>query len=308
MGLERKFPLGGKLLDPWLRGVEPYLRWGLGRTGERAALALLVLAFYATVFFLIGLVDPSASGVGQPMEGTWRLAAGGWGRCFLGLAACYGVAFFAIASGYFWSRWFGAGLAASGALTAVLAMITAGYNPALLTWGLTHGSIWLLLAGGSMAERYDGQPGWRARWHVDDDGVDRVRKAVTRAAAGLPSLIAYALAPRTEHHCLRGVCVDSLQRSADGYTLLAWVALLLAVGAVVALLARRTVGVVLLVGSGVAALVGAVHSLGQGIAPSAGVHWLVGPLAAVVSTLLLGAALAPLAAPVWRAVRRLGPT
>jgi len=50
--------------------------------------------------------------------------------------------------------------------------------------------------GTKMAARYDMQEAWRARYKMDDLGVARLRKTVTRAAASLPSLIVWALGPR----------------------------------------------------------------------------------------------------------------
>jgi hypothetical protein len=47
-----------------------------------------------------------------------------------------------------------------------------------------------------MAERYDLQAGWRERYGMDEFGVARLRKTVTRASASLPSVILWALAPK----------------------------------------------------------------------------------------------------------------
>jgi hypothetical protein len=52
------------------------------------------------------------------------------------------------------------------------------------------------LAGKSMAARYDLQEGWRQRYNMDDLGVARLRKTITRSAAALPSVILTALAPK----------------------------------------------------------------------------------------------------------------
>ena len=52
------------------------------------------------------------------------------------------------------------------------------------------------LAGKKMAARYDLQEGWRQRYGMDEFGVARLRKTVTRAAASLPSLILWALGPK----------------------------------------------------------------------------------------------------------------
>jgi hypothetical protein len=47
-----------------------------------------------------------------------------------------------------------------------------------------------------MAAAFDAKPGWRERYKIDEQGVIRVRKAVTRAATSLPAMILFALAPR----------------------------------------------------------------------------------------------------------------
>ena len=52
------------------------------------------------------------------------------------------------------------------------------------------------LAGKSMAARYDLQEGWRQRYKMDDLGVARLRKTITRSSASLPSLILWALGPK----------------------------------------------------------------------------------------------------------------
>jgi len=47
-----------------------------------------------------------------------------------------------------------------------------------------------------MAERFDLQPAWRERYGMDEFGVARLRKTVTRASASLPSVIFWALGPK----------------------------------------------------------------------------------------------------------------
>jgi hypothetical protein len=47
-----------------------------------------------------------------------------------------------------------------------------------------------------MAARYDLQEDWRKRYRMDDLGVARLRKTITRSAASLPSVILWALAPK----------------------------------------------------------------------------------------------------------------
>ena len=65
--------------------------------GERRALALLALGFLTTLFVLVALAQ-----------------GGAWAACFAALAVTYGVAFFGIASEWFWARWFTMGIASSG--------------------------------------------------------------------------------------------------------------------------------------------------------------------------------------------------
>ena len=65
----------------------------LGLLGPRRAASLAVLGWWASIYTLVALnVD------------------GPWVRPFIGLATCYGLAFFAVASGWFWGRWFASGL------------------------------------------------------------------------------------------------------------------------------------------------------------------------------------------------------
>jgi len=112
------------------------------------------------------------------------------------LAACYLVAFFAVVAEWFWGRWFATGLGWSGIMVAIVAISNLGWDPGLVIYGLFHAAIVLPLAGKSMAARYDLQEGWRQRYKMDDFGVARLRKTITRSAASLPSVILWALAPK----------------------------------------------------------------------------------------------------------------
>ena len=111
--------------------------------------------------------------------------------------ACYVVAFFAVVAEWFWGRWFATGLGWSGMMVAIVRGVPdrAGI-PALAIYGLLHARVVLPLAGKSMAARYDLQEGWRQRYKMDDLGVARLRKTITRSAASLPSVILWALAPK----------------------------------------------------------------------------------------------------------------
>ncbi len=63
-------------------------------------------------------------------------------------------------------------------------------------YGALHALVVLPLAGKSMAAQYDLQESWRQRYRMDDLGVARLRKTITRSAASLPSLILWALGPK----------------------------------------------------------------------------------------------------------------
>ncbi len=151
----------------------------LGYEKPRAALALLALAFFGIVYLLVGLNSPP-----------------GWGPAFVALSACYLTAFVGLASECFWSRWFASGLGWSGTMVGLISLVMAGWQPALAVYAALHGLVVLMLSGPKMAARYDLQVGWRERFSMDEFGVQRVRKAVTRGSAALPSLIIWALAPK----------------------------------------------------------------------------------------------------------------
>ncbi|HJZ86964.1 MAG TPA: hypothetical protein VKN99_17450 [Polyangia bacterium] len=153
----------------------------LGMVGFRRALALAVLGFFGTIYTLMTI----------GMEGPWM-------RPFLGLALCYGVAFFGVAAGWFWGRWFANGLGWSGVMLAAFGMAMMGWQPALAIYGGLHALVVAGLYGTNMAALFEGQADWRKRWQMGDPAVQRLGRAVTRAGASLPSLILWALAPREE--------------------------------------------------------------------------------------------------------------
>jgi hypothetical protein len=156
------------------------MRWQL--LGPRRALSLFILGFLTTLFVLVGLAQ-----------------GGAWQRCFFALAGAYGIAFFALASEWFWARWYAMGLAGSGITLAILGMVTSGWNGALAIWGGIHLLIYAPLIGDAMAERYEGKTSWRERYRVDEYGVARLKRAVKGAATALPTLIFFSLAPRQGH-------------------------------------------------------------------------------------------------------------
>lgn len=143
------------------------------------ALSLFV-CFYLFVAFLLFVNGQSA-----------------WVPAFVGLSVCYAVAFMGVAAEWFWGRWFAGGLGWSGLMIAVASIVLGGaVNPILAVFGGLHGLVVLMLAGKKMAARYDEQPSWRERYAMDEFGVARLRKTVTRASASLPSVILWALGPK----------------------------------------------------------------------------------------------------------------
>lgn len=151
----------------------------MGHEKLRVAVALLSLSFFATVYLLVGL--------GAPPD---------WGPAFLALSACYLLAFVALAADWFWARWVASGLGWSGSMVGLVGLVSLGWHPALGVYTGLHGLVVLALLGPQMAARYDLQPAWRERYAMDEFGVARLRKAVTRASASLPSLILWALGPK----------------------------------------------------------------------------------------------------------------
>jgi hypothetical protein len=147
----------------------------------RRAIAALALSLFVSLYLLVALNAPP-----------------GWSAAFVALAGCYLVAFLAVAAEWFWGRWFAVGLGWSGLMVAVASLVMMGWTTPLVIYGLLHGMVVAPLSGKKMAARYDLQEAWRQRYRMDELGVARLRKTVTRAAASLPSLILWALGPKTE--------------------------------------------------------------------------------------------------------------
>jgi hypothetical protein len=242
------------------------MRWQL--VGPRRALSLFVLGFCTTIFILVGLAQ-----------------GGAWARCFYALAAAYGLAFFALAAEWFWARWYTMGLAASGITLAILGIITTGWNVALAIWGGVHLGIWAPLLGEAMAQRYEGQTAWRERYHLDDYGVARIKRAVKGAATALPTLIFFSLAPREG----RGLLLVALP-------------LLAAVG-LIGVVRMRFWGVAVLGGACVAAALGVVFPEGQ-LQLQAGGALLPLQSVGLFAVLALGFAVSPFVVPAYRWLRR----
>lgn len=200
-----------------------------GLVGERKALALLCLGFYTTIFAIMGLIAMS-----QLPE---------WTACFFGLSAVYAMGFFAVAADWFWGRWFAIGLGNSGLVMAVMSVVaTHEIIPQMVVFGVMHGLVSLCLLGEKMAGVYEARTEWRAKWNLDDQGVVRIKHSVQRAAASLPSLILWALAPR------EGAAMAVLALAVVGFA---------------GLLRGRTFGVLALAAAGVGAIVSALGAGGQ---------------------------------------------
>jgi hypothetical protein len=165
-------------LPPGLSAVGERLN-EIGFERTRRALAGLVLSLFVSLYLLIALNRPE-----------------GLTAAMLALAACYGVAFLGVVAEWFWGRWFASGLGWSGIMVAIASLVMLGWTPFLAIYGGLHAIVVVMLLGKKMAARYDLQEAWRARYNMDEFGVDRLRKTVTRAAASLPSLILWALGPK----------------------------------------------------------------------------------------------------------------
>ncbi len=241
---------------------------GIGLVGERRALAVLIFAFYFILYLLVAIADTS-----------------GWSRAFGGLAATYGLAAFSLTAGWFWARWYASGIAWSGVMMGVLALVMGGVNGIFLFFLGTHLFCVLGLMGAKMAAAYDQKPAWREKYQLDEQGVIRVRRAVTRAAAALPSLVVWALAPRSDAATAAITVAGAL--------------------GLIGLIRMRSFGPLLLAGSAVGAAITALACktcaptlsiAGATLRPTA---W-IGLIAAVI----LFAASAPFARPIVRYLRR----
>jgi len=257
----------------------------IGFERTRRALAALALSLFFSMYLLLSLNAPD-----------------GFGRVFVALSLCYGVAFIAVVAEWFWGRWFASGLAWSGVMIAIAALVMIGWNPALAIFGGMHLVVILTLMGKKMAARYDMQEAWRQKYKMDDFGVARLQKTVTRSAASLPSLILWALAPKEE-----GMAVAVLSLAALG----------LGVVGVRALVHLRSWGVLALGAAGaLVAAVGHAGLLGCGLpyisrVPYEGLAGL--PLgttaffltsASTLAFVLLAAAVLPFAGAIVRSLRR----
>jgi hypothetical protein len=264
----------------------------IGFERTRRAIAALSLSLFVFFFLALGLL-------------MWLNGQTAWVPAFVGLALAYGVAFMGVAAEWFWGRWFAAGLGWSGVMIAVAGLVQlGGWNPVMGVYGGLHGLVVLMLGGAKMAERYELQPAWRERYDMDEFGVARLRKTVTRASASLPSVILWALAPKEP-----GQAIFATATLAAG---------LLAVAGLAGLVRTRSWGLVALAGATLAMVVGGASAYphfnlawgplfgGAFIGPSPGLlfaqSWayealVTGP---AVPVLLLGASLVPFVRPAAR--------
>jgi hypothetical protein len=148
--------------------------------GVRRALALLLLGFYVTQFAMTAWLGPD------------EMYA-----CYLGLALCYGLAFFALGAEWFWGRWFAIGVGNFGSLI-LLVLFKIGLEPIIAFFGFTHLAIAVLLLGEGMAARYEHSEVTAERWNFHEDSLVLMRRATLSAGSTIPFLILYALAPRPE--------------------------------------------------------------------------------------------------------------
>ncbi len=87
-------------------------------------------------------------------------------------------------------------------MVGLMSLVMVGWHPALAIYTGMHLLILAALWGSKMAARYELQTEWRQRYGMDEFGVARLGKAVTRGSASLPTLIMWALAPREDQGML----------------------------------------------------------------------------------------------------------
>jgi len=241
---------------------------------ERVAVSLLSLSFFVFLYTLAAFSSPAA----------WRPALGA-------MALCYGVAFLALASQWFWARWFASGLAWSGTTLGIVSLVMVGWHPMLAVYGGLHALVLGMLAGPNMVARFEMQAQWRERYAMDDFAVARLRRVVTRASTALPSLIFWALAPR----------------EGQGLWLVSALAMVCGTAGLTGILRMRTWGVL---GLGVSALLTLAGAASLPLSSLAAGGWIrsvswAGNMrpGVLFSAILLLAAIAPLAGALRRAWR-----
>lgn len=210
----------------------------IGYVGERKAVALLCMGFFATLFFMISLQA--------------RTELPEFFAMFSAMTLLYLTAFMGVAAEWFWGRWFATGLGYWGVTMTIMTIVTTRSAPTqIIVFGVMHGLMSVLLQGEKMAALFDAKPEWREKWKLDEQGVIRVRKSVTRAASSLPALILFALAPRQDQSLYGLPTFDAVTLTLAAVALFALVSLLTT---------RRTWAVMLLGAAGVGLLARAVFS------------------------------------------------
>jgi hypothetical protein len=220
----------------------------------RRAAAIAVLGFYVWFFATYTQYAPPIL-----TKALWAIAA------------LYGVGVIALMFGWFWGRWYAKGLGYWGIVVGILFMWQLGLENFLLFWAGSNFAVSMLLSGESMASSFDGREDWRRRYHLDDNGVERLGKSVTRVGMSLPWLLLYVLLPRPSEAAL---IVPALAASA------------LAAAGTVGLLRARVWGLL--------AIAGASMTTTVALAATPGPTPMVGVLAAA----LLAAAVVPFARPI----------
>src|SRR5688572_1233231 len=198
---------------------------GMELVRPRVALALLPLSLFGLQFLFGALAGES--------DFRAMMAA---------MAASYLLAFVALASEWFWARWFASGLGWWGAIMGLILVVMVPVpevRSAFAIFAGLHALIIVSLMGKKMSARYDMQPGWREHFGMDEFGVVRLGRAVTRASAALPGLLLWAFAPRQP-----APEPDMMSLGAAGLAMLG----------IFALLRRRTWGIFALGGAGLAVL------------------------------------------------------
>lgn len=170
--------------------------------GERRALAAAVLAFFTLQYLFSGLLGDNVD----------------FRAMFVGLGVAYGMGFFGIVAGWFWSRWYSLGLSFTGFLMYAYAAYKLPPNlpdeleflrTLLYSFAGAHALVGLLLLGPQVGSVFEGRRDWRERWKMDENAVNRLGKAITRAGASLPYLIIGGLAPRQNESLIAAVAALS---------------------------------------------------------------------------------------------------
>jgi hypothetical protein len=221
----------------------------------RRAAAIAVLAFYVWFFASYTKYAPPIL-----VKALWAISA------------LYGVGVISLLFGWFWGRWYAKGLGYWGIVVGLLFMWQLGLENFLLFWAGSNAAISILLSGEGVASKFDGREDWRRRYHLDENGVERLGKSVTRVGMSLPWLLLYVLLPRPSEAAVI-------------------IPLVLATAGTVGLLRARVWGLVAIAGAS------AVTTIELAATPGPM------PLVGVLAAALLAAAVAPFARPMLARLR-----